>query len=66
MMITKKIGIEYSSEGEEVYAYLIGFLTEEIVHELGGEKDYLFLRIVSTVAALLRLRASSIGMSIPV
>jgi len=38
MMITKKIGIEYSSEGEEVYAYLIGFLTEEIVHELGEKK----------------------------
>lgn len=38
MMITKKIGIEYSSEGEEAYAYLIGFLTKEIVHELKEKK----------------------------
>lgn len=32
-MMTKKIGIEYSSEGEEAYAYLIQYLTETVLRE---------------------------------
>lgn len=32
-MMTKKMGIEYSSEGEEAYAYLIQYLTETVLRE---------------------------------
>lgn len=36
--LTKEIGIEYSSEGEETYAYLIQFLTTSVLNELHKEK----------------------------
>lgn len=32
--ITKEIGIEYSSESEEVYTYLLEYLTQSVLEEL--------------------------------